>query len=1069
VSHSTDDTRGARRYAILALVACSGFAALVYEVLWLKELRLLFGNTAHAAAATLSVFFGGLALGGYVFARAAPKVKRPLRAYALLELGIALAALIYFGVIAIYRAAYAPLFGALGESRFFFASVKVILAAVLMLPGTTLMGGTLPVVAQVVVRTRGALARSGALLYGLNTAGGVLGVLVAGFVLPPAIGYRATYAVAITVSAAVAIAAFALSRARDADGGGGRLDGATGDASAAAAGSRARTATIIAALSGFVALAMEVLWTRMLAQVFQNSVYSFSIILVVFLSAIAVASFIARRLSRLEIDAGRVLRAVMIVAGAAVALTPLMFYAATDGMTPIVFTSGLVRTTWIAALVIFPAGVLMCLVFPYLLRLVEGTWAPGTAIGLLSSANTLGGVAGSLFAGFVLLEIAGPYAAAWVLAAAYPIAVAAGDAFGEDADKRRAILPASVALALLIVAFAVGLPDVRIDAESGDAVEGVWHGSGSTVTVVSRRDADGSTTDLVMKMNNWYGLGSVSGAPNERRLAHVPLLLHPRPRSVFFLGMATGITAGAALSHPVDRVVVCELSPEVVEAARSYFAPHAGGLFSDPRVTIAVEDGRAYLAGTAETFDVVIGDLFLPWAAGTGSLFTREHFVAVRERLAPGGIFAQWLPLYQMTEREFATIARTAMDVFGSVTLWRGNFSPANPMLAIVCGDEGATLDTDAMVRNARGLLARGLSRGDMVDFLYGGVTAPDPTARAFMSRAADRLVDALPFTFYAGNLSAAALLEPGEINTDDRPLVEYRAAPAPASERMGFVAEDLAEFQHRLAARVPPERDPYLAGSSPARASYVRAGLEYFEANVFREAGRDADARAKLAAYMRRIGAALPGARRDVAPQRREEPEGDRARPDEAGTVAVAVVADAPPNRGAGRSDLPGTRTIVVRVKDGAEALLDAQALRSLSAGGRDPYRVALDGLWKTFRCEASEYRTPDGTRVVLLAGEHPYVSAHALLLDRYEAYLGARGALVAVPNRDALIVSPVGAGDVTAAARTLAATVARMSAGGAMPVSEKLYWYAGGRFEVVPCEMDGDEVRVTLPVGLR
>jgi spermidine synthase len=1053
---------------LLALVACSGFAALVYEVLWLKELRLLFGNTSHAAAATLSVFFGGLALGGYIFARVAPRITSPLRVYAFLEAGIALSALLYFGLLSIYAAAYAPMFAVLGGG-WSFTFVKILLVALLLLPGATLMGGTLPVIAQLVVRSHGALASAGALLYGVNTVGGVAGVVVAGFVLPPLIGFQATYVVAIAVSLAVAAVAFVLSRSA---GGAPVLISPARPVAPSREGGRPtgpRMLMALAALTGFVALAMEVLWTRMLAQVFQNSVYSFAVILVVFLSAIAVGSFVARRLARFATDGERVLRVLMIAAGVAVALTPLVFYAVTDGMAPIVFTSGLVHTTWIALVVIFPAGVLMCLVFPYLLRLVEGAWSPGTAIGLLSSANTLGGVAGSLFTGFVLLEMVGPWAGSWVLAALYPLALAVRAVAGDVTNRRRAIAPGAVGFVMLVAAFAIRLPDVRIDVDAGDAIEAVLHGSGSTVTVVSRR-GEGGSYDLVMKMNNWYGLGSVSGVPNERRLAHLPLLLHPNPRSVFFLGMATGITAGASLAHPVDRVVVCELSGEVVEAAREHFARYAGGLFSDPRVAIVIEDGRAYLAGTAERFDVIVGDLFLPWASGTGSLFTREHFGSVRKRLRRGGVFAQWLPLYQMTEREFMTIVRTALDVFDTVTLWRGNFSPGNPMVALVCEGEGATLDGDVLARNTRGLIERGMPRGEMVDLLYGGVTAPEAGARAFMSSAIDQLVEVLPFAFYAVNASAnASLFEGAGINTDDMPLIEYRAPLAPGGERMGFIGEGLAAFQRRLSSRVAPERDPYLVDMAAARTSYVRAGLDYFEANVFKEAGRMADAQARLAEYMQRIGAAMRGPVRAAGPPLISEPERAYTLAEEASSLAVALVADGPEHATAGRVDLPGTRTVVVRVRPGGESRVDGATLTRWGAEGGDAYGVALANVWQKFRCEPREYSMPGGGRVILLAGEHRYVSAHALMLDRYPDLIGERGALVAVPNRDALIVSPVGSGDVLPTARRIATTAARMAAAGEMPVSESMYWYEGGRFVLVPCERDGNDVRVELPAGLR
>jgi spermidine synthase len=331
------------------------------------------------------------------------------------------------------------------------------------------------------------------------------------------------------------------------------------------------------------------------------------------------------------------------------------------------------------------------------------------------------------------------------------------------------------------------------------------------VAVVKRK------TSLKIKVNNYYAIGGTASQKWEEQQAHRPLMIHPQPRSVFFLGMGTGITAGTALQHAVERVVVCELLPGVVQAARKYFTPYVHGLFDDTRATIVVEDGRHYLQGTAERFDVIIADLFLPWEAGTGSLYTREHFAAVRARLQAGGLFAQWLPLYQMSQDEFGSIVRTMLEVFPLVTLWRGDFLPLRPIVLLV-GHADAT------------------------------PSVPHKRLR----------LDDIPFmAHYAGNLTAArSQFEPYPLNTDDRPLIEYRSPIThrrqKAQAASWFVGAALIDFMETLLRLVPPEDDPYVQALTPRELAFVRAGLSLHRAEVLKKAGDHTRAQEALDHYRR-------------------------------------------------------------------------------------------------------------------------------------------------------------------------------------------------------------------------
>jgi spermidine synthase len=342
---------------------------------------------------------------------------------------------------------------------------------------------------------------------------------------------------------------------------------------------------------------------------------------------------------------------------------------------------------------------------------------------------------------------------------------------------------------------------VKVDHRT-ETLHETWEGNHGVIAVVGRG------ADLRLKVDNQYSVGGVASREAEERQARIPLSLHPAPKRVFFLGMGTGITAGAALETAVEKVVTAELIPEVVSAARKHFEPYTHGLFTDPRSTIVVNDGRNHLLGSQDTYDVIVSDLFVPWHAGTGSLYTIEHFRLVRSRLRPGGLFAQWLPLYQLSKQEFLIIARTMVEAFPQVTLWRGGLFSQRPIVALV-GSEESPLDFSPLARPRAGLLGR-----EEIGLLY------------------------------AGNLGQGRdLLAEVPVNTDDRPLIEYLAPVTERDEKTGaaswFATAELLEFYDALFASVTPATDPYLRHLTPAEVAYVRTGLSIYRAAFTRSTER--------------------------------------------------------------------------------------------------------------------------------------------------------------------------------------------------------------------------------------
>ena len=844
-----------RRAGLGALVFLSGAASLVYEVLWLKELSLLFGSTAYAASTTLAVFFLGLAAGGAVFGRWSPRLRSPLRAYAWLELGIAAAAALYFVLLEVYFQLYGPVYDALVDRPAAFNAFRVALATLVLLPPAALMGGTLPVLGQHLVRQPTELGRTGSWLYAINTMGAATGAFLAGFVLPLALGFDRAYLLAMAVNVGVAVLAWRMARIDDreavpdpghpADGrqrrerrakGARRQRAATAVSEATSgAASPAWLLAAVAGLTGAFALGLEVLWTRMFAQVLQNSVYTFSTILVVFLAALAAGSAIANRLCRVRAAPAQVLWMLLTLSGLGVATTPFAFHDLTAGISTLAtgdaWISYVVSIFANTMLLLFVPAALLGSVFPYLLRAAEGSPAePGAIIGRLGALNMAGGVAGSLAAGFVLLGTIGLWNSIRLIAAGY-LVLALASAWRGWPTPRARLLPATATIGVVALLGtlldASRLAVVDVATERGEELLATWEGPDGVVAVTQ------SSGNRRIKMNNFYTLGGTGSLEQEQNQALLPLMAHPNPRDVFFLGLGTGITAGTALRHPVERLRVCEITPDVITAAAAYFNEPSGGLFTDPRASVRACDARNHLLGTAERYDMIIADLFVPWRAGVGNLYSREHFEAARNRLTAGGRFVQWLPLYQVSRREFDLVARTLLTVFDEVTLWRGSFSAEIPFMAFVGATEPTALDPNVIERNGQ--------------HLSGGAPLPDATALA------------VTLPFYAGNLSAAdGLIPPGPINTDDRPLVEYLAPVTHREERAGaagwFHSTDLAVFLRRLMESAPPARDPHLALLSAAQRDFVTAGLSYYEGAVARQLGRDAEADAHFLDFARRI-----------------------------------------------------------------------------------------------------------------------------------------------------------------------------------------------------------------------
>ena len=799
-----------RSLIVLSLFFFSGMAALIYEVLWMKELGLLFGNTVFASATTLSAFFLGLAAGSYFFAGKAREFQNPLRVYGLLEWAVALCVIGYFQILDAYHAWYPAVFEAFGNSQWKFIAVKFGLSLVLLFPAAFFIGGTLPVMTQYWVQGPKWLGRKVSTLYAVNTFGAAFGSLLAGVYLPPRLGFHASYGFAMATTALVGSLAFVLARRSRA--GEEAQKKVQPNPEIRGLSLPLRLIQVISLLSGFTTLCLQVLWTRMFAQVLQNSVYTFATLLFVFLLALAAGAVLAKRILHARIEAFRALFFLLVCGGLSAAATPFAFRFWTDGLQYVGAREG-----WVAYLgqvlaleiqvMALPVLVLGA-IFPMLLKMAEPrTQSASDMTGKLLASNHIGSILGSLAGGFVVLELVGTWGGIRLIGV-IDLLAALYLAFFLNQDARRfAAIPMLGILVLVSVMDPSRLPRARIEAvERDESLLQLWESSSATVAVVKLKEA------LKIKVNNYYTLGGSGSKALEEVEGYLPAWLHPNPQSVFFLGLGTGISAGALLDFPLRRLVIAELIPEVVEASALYFGRYNHGLFFDPRVRVIAEDGRNVLAASPERYDLIIADLLIPWRSGAGSLYALEHYLNVRDRLQPDGLFMQWLPAYQLSKTEIGTIVRTMLAVFPQVTVWRGDFSAQKPVIGLLGQSKINALESEAALFSESG---REALRGQIPLLAH-----------------------------YVGNLSgSAAQWQSYPINSDDHPVLEYLSPITQLLEKTKqlewMTGENLLGLMERIRADGKVLNDPYLAKLAPRSRALSDAGMALHRSQVLRVQGR--------------------------------------------------------------------------------------------------------------------------------------------------------------------------------------------------------------------------------------
>lgn len=659
----------------------SGAAALTHQIIWVRRFIDLLGADANTFAQVVGAFFAGLASGAALAPRFLPRARRWLRV-AWAEALVAILAL-------------PPLFSyGLGEKLLALLPWKGLLPILLITPPAAAMGLVLPVLLAAL--SPSLPPRSTLHLYGLNTLGGVIGVLGTLLVLLPQVGITQAGLIAIALNLTVAIAAATFSPSSLNPDQISRVKGEN------ATSLSFRQLLIIAFASGYAILSSEVILQQQLAQVTINSIFSSGFVLATVLAALGLAALI------LPLLPGSQWVLPTILGGSALLcfLQPFQLIALRPNLEMLPYELPTVQYSLamlkLAALTVCPLILVAGLLFPFALHSQRPR-----KIALLLASNGVGGWLGQEFTHTLVL----PRLGLWVSMALVGVVYLA----------LLAVIRARWLPLFGIAVLAVCLPELRqfpqVSIHEREQLARLRVGrEGVVATVQAGQD------DWRMLFNNSYTLGGSKAQFNQERQAHLPLLLHGNPQTVACLGVATGSTvAGAALHPNVQHIDAIELSPLVLAQAKAFFSPFNREVFANPRVRFIQDDARWVVASRSAAYDVVVGDLFLPWRTGEGRLFTLQHFENVRASLKPDGIFCQWLPMFQLTRPQFEIIARTFQKVFPDTWLLRGDFYTELPILGLLGGRNLAQLDweqvgtacqqlrsneavTDPLVRHAAGL-----------------------------------------------------------------------------------------------------------------------------------------------------------------------------------------------------------------------------------------------------------------------------------------------------------------------------------------------------------------------------
>jgi spermidine synthase len=785
---------------LLVILVCffvSGITGLAYQVLWTRMIVEIIGTSPFSVSIVLTVFMAGLGFGSYLAGKMIDRITKPeklIRIYGFLELGIGLYCLVLPLLLMAFKPVYSFLYNGLFQHFFVYNLLTFIGCAILLIAPVTCMGATLPVLSRFFVTTLSRVGTHIGRLYALNTIGAAVGSLLCGFWLIDALGVWGVLTLAIVLNAAVGALCVIVSvkhadrivapEFRDLPLKPSTLSKRKLQKSETAV-SFSGPALIIFAISGFCAMAYEVLWTKLLGLLVGPTTYSFTVVLVTFITGLALGSLFFGWLG----DRVRNTVALLVGTQIAAALSALLF-SQVIGNSQIFFAKLIFEFQDSFAHLYLMQGLLLfgfmflttfCLgaSFPLVGRIYTRSLATaGRSIGYAYAINSIGAVLGSFIAGFVLIPFLGKensirLVVCLQLLAAFALWFRAASRLNTSMIRRALVgIPAMVGIALMLyfprwdhAMLSVGkyhrfdMPEIKNvgwmralfswddflpDLKSAKLLF-YGDGIGGFTTVLELTDLMGE--DAYSLCNSGKpDASSTRDMDTQTILAHFAMLFHPAAEDSLVIGLGSGITAGEILHYPVKRLDIVEINEKVVEAS-NFFIPWNNHVLADPRTRLILQDGRAHLELSDRKYDVITSEPTNPWMAGIAALYTKDFFDSAAAKLKPNGMFVQWIPAYQMSQDAFMMIGRTFAAAFPKSVMVSTN--PARPSSFLLVGMNGkGDLDLEAAKRNLQ--YARKSTnivlRNSQV--LYNLIVSDD----------------------------LKTLFGEGPLNTDNRPLLEYMA-----------------------------------------------------------------------------------------------------------------------------------------------------------------------------------------------------------------------------------------------------------------------------------------------------
>lgn len=781
------------RYTLYGLFFLSGVSGLGYEILWTRMLSISLGHEIVAMLAVVSAFFSGVALGAWCLDRVVSRSPAPGKWYVLFELVIGCWALLLMYVLPITDALATDAIG-IAPSSWRHWTLAFFYPFAVLLPATFAMGGTLPAMDRVFDRLgRDGFAVAG--LYSINTLGAMAGTFLVTFLILPIFGMNRTSIILSLVNFFIAAIVYALTGIKQ----------STGQEAVKARWPLTHTRPLrlyfTLFLTGLLGIGFEVLITRVLSQVLENTVYSFAALLMIFLFGTALGAWIYQWKRPSGSSPG--ILSFMLLSTAffcLVSISMLQFvYPVFECLQRLLGESyyGAIGAELFLALLFFLLPtVSMGATFSHL---AESLKSQDRGVGRALCINTLGGAFAPFLFGVLLLPLIGINSSLLLVAMAYTLCL-----------EKFCLPTGAVVVALSALTLFLGLhsdPLQFISLSESDSVVSHKEGIMASVSVI-----EDDRQQLHLKVNNHFQMGGTTSVYSDHRQAYLPLLLHPKPEHALFLGLGTGNTFAAAALFPELKAEGVELVPEVIEAIH-FFKKVTGDFDKFANLHFINADARRYVVATKQKYDVIVADLFHPARDGAGNLYTREHFQAIREILQQDGLFCQWLPLYQLDLEMFKVIVKTFLEVYPEGQAYLAHYSLGQPIIGLVGGRQKLRYPKDWYSKRV-----------------------PDKEIRKHLFGYGYDSIYSILGTFIAGGDTLSKYAGASPVNTDTYPVVLFQGprfvygASTLASRRLLTLLDDLS----------PPEPENILIPAETAEdyPAYSRLSAYWAARNSYLQLG---------------------------------------------------------------------------------------------------------------------------------------------------------------------------------------------------------------------------------------